>query len=351
MIHLKNRLISPCLLVVLAWCSVSLSSAQPVPTPKEHFGFNIGDDYQLATFSQTEAYFRKLDESSDRTQLFTIGKTEEGRDQFMLVVSSPENLRKLDRYQDISRKMARAEMGEVEARALALEGKAVVWIDGGLHSTETVGTHQLVETAYQLTSREDAETMKILDEVIILLVHANPDGQELVSDWYMREPVPEKRSAAHLPRLYHKYIGHDNNRDFFMFNMKESQNMARQLFVDWIPQIVYNHHQSGPPGTVVVGPPYRDPFNYVYDPILVNSLDGLGAAMHSRLNVEGKPGYGQRGSSVYSTWWNGGLRTSVYFHNMVGLLTEITGGPTPTNIPLVPGRLLPNGDSPNPVLP
>src|SRR5690606_2739676 len=134
MIHLKNRLISPCLLVVLAWCSVSLSSAQPVPTPKEHFGFNIGDDYQLATFTQTEAYFQKLDESSDRAQLFTIGKTEEGRDQFMLVVSSPENIRDLAKYQDISQKMARAELDEQTARELASKGKAVVWIDGGLHA-------------------------------------------------------------------------------------------------------------------------------------------------------------------------------------------------------------------------
>ena len=347
----KNNLIRHLLSIAVAVFLTSVSYAQSVPTPKSHFGFDIGDDYQLATYTQTEAYFRKLDKSSDRAQLFTIGQTEEGRDQLMLVVSSPENLRDLAKYQEISQKMARAELDEQQARELALAGKAVVWIDGGLHATETVGTHQLIETAYQLTSRADAETREILDNVIILLVHANPDGQELVSGWYMREPVPEKRSTAYLPRLYHKYIGHDNNRDFFMFNMKESQNMARQLFVDWTPQIVYNHHQSGPPGTVVVGPPYRDPFNYVYDPILVNSLDGLGAAMHSRLNVEGKPGYGQRGSSVYSTWWNGGLRTSVYFHNMVGLLTEIIGGPTPSDIPLVPGRLLPNSDSPNPVLP
>ncbi len=349
--YMKNKFLFTSPLFVMLLFLLRVTYAQEVPSPKEHFGFHIGDDYQLATFTQTEAYFRKLDESSDRAQLVTIGKTEEGRDQFMLVVSSPENLRNLKRYQEISQKMARAEIEEEEAKALALEGKAVVWIDGGLHATETVGTHQLIETAYQLTSRQDAETKEILDHVIILLVHANPDGQELVSNWYMRESVPEKRSMSRLPRLYHKYIGHDNNRDFFMFNMKESQNMGRQLFVDWIPQIVYNHHQSGPAGTVVVGPPYRDPFNYVYDPILMTSLDALGAAMHNRLNVEGKAGYAQRGGSVFSTWWNGGLRTSVYFHNMIGILTEITGSPTPTTIPLVPGRLLPNGDSPNPVLP
>lgn len=136
-----------------------------------------------------------------------------------------------------------------------------------------------------------------------------------------------------------------------MLNMNESKNLSRQLFVEWIPQIVFNHHQPAPAGTVVVGPPYRDPFNYVYDPILMTSLDALGAAIHTRLNVEDKPGYGQRGSSPYSTWWNGGLRTTVYFHNMIGILTEIIGGPTPHTIPLVPDRLLPRSDSPNPVLP
>jgi hypothetical protein len=190
-----------------------------------------------------------------------------------------------------------------------------------------------------------------MDNVIVLMSHANPDGQELQSDWYMREKDPKKRSLSGLPRLYEKYAGHDNNRDFFMLNLKETQNIGRQLFVEWIPQIMYNHHQAGPAGTVVAGPPYRDPYNYVFDPMVLTSLDAVGAAMHNRMNVEGKPGYTQRGGSVFSTWYNGGLRTTTYFHNMIGLLTEIVGSPTPSDIPLVPSRLLPNGDSPNPVLP
>jgi hypothetical protein len=209
----------------------------------------------------------------------------------------------------------------------------------------------LIQMAYNLSSKIDAETNKILDDVIVLVTHANPDGQELQSDWYMREKDPKKRSLSGLPRLYEKYAGHDNNRDFFMLNLKETQNIGRQLFVEWIPQIMYNHHQAGPAGTVVAGPPYRDPYNYVFDPMVLTSLDAVGAAMHNRMNVEGKPGYTQRGGSVFSTWYNGGLRTTTYFHNMIGLLTEIVGSPTPSDIPLVPSRLLPNGDSPNPVLP
>ncbi|MES2417627.1 MAG: M14 metallopeptidase family protein [Bacteroidota bacterium] len=338
-------------IIAMLFC-VQASVAQNIPTPKEHFGFNIGDDYQLANYTQTEAYFKKLAATSNRVKLVDIGKTEEGRSQYMLIVSSPENLKNLEKYKAISQRMAHAEgLTPEEAKALAAEGKAVVWIDGGLHANEVVGAHQLIQMAYNLSSRTDAETTKILDKVIVLMTHANPDGQELVSNWYMREKDPLKRTTSGLPRLYEKYAGHDNNRDFFMLNLKETQNMGRQLFVEWIPQIMYNHHQAGPAGTVVAGPPFRDPYNYVFDPIILTSIDAIGAAMHNRLNVESKPGYTQRGGSVFSTWYNGGLRTTTYFHNMVGLLTEIVGSPTPSAIPLVPSRLLPNGDSPNPILP
>lgn len=347
-----TKFYAPRLLALLLVCCTLSSFGQTVPSPKEHFGFDIGDDYKLANFTQTEAYFRKLAAASNRVKLVDIGKTEEGRTQFMMIVSSPENLQKLDRYKQISQQLAHAEgLTAAQAKALAAEGKAVVWIDGGLHANEVVGIHQLIQTAYELTSRTDAETKNILDHVIILMTHANPDGQELISNWYMREKDPLKRSLSGVPVLYQKYVGHDNNRDFFMLNMKETQNIGRQLFVEWLPQIMYNHHQAGPAGTVVAGPPYRDPFNYVFDPVLMTSIDAVGAAMHNRMNIESKPGYTQRGGSVYSTWYNGGLRTTTYFHNMVGILTEIIGSPTPANIPLVPSRLLPNGDSPNPIAP
>jgi hypothetical protein len=329
-----------------------VSIGQQIPSPKEHFGFNIGDNYRLATYAQTESFFKKLDQSSDRAIMQTIGKTEEGRDQFMMIVTSPANQIKLASYKEISQKLARAEnLSDADARKLAAEGKAVVWIDGGLHATEVVGAHQLIEIAYQLCSRNDDETKYILDNVIVLIVHANPDGQELVSNWYMRNSDSSKRTTAYLPRLYEKYAGHDNNRDFYMMNLKETQNMGRQLYVEWIPQIMYNHHQTGPQGTVVAGPPFRDPFNYVFDPLVMTSLDAVGAAMINRLIQENKPGYTQRAGSPYSTWYNGGLRTTTYFHNMIGLLTEIIGSPTPSEIPVVPNRLIPSSANPFPITP
>jgi hypothetical protein len=281
-----------------------------------------------------------------------IGKTAEGRPQLMAIISSPDNHKKLDRYKEIARRLALAEgLTDDQARALAREGRAVVWIDGGLHATEVLGAQQLMETVYQLISRSDPETMRLLEDVIVLAVHANPDGMDLVSDWYTREKEPTKRSTAGIPRLYQKYIGHDNNRDFYLSSQPESTNMNRILYQEWFPQIVYNHHQTGPQGTVLFAPPFRDPFNYVYDPLIPAQLDLVGAAMHSRFASEGKPGAATREGAGYSTWWNGGLRTTVYFHNQIGLLTETIGNPTPIEIPLLPERQIPSSDLFAPIAP
>jgi hypothetical protein len=348
------------LAAALSAVSLCAQSAPKITTPREALGFNLGDDYMVANYTQLEAYWKKLAGESDRMKLVSMGKTEEGREQWMAILSSPGNIRNLDHYKQISRKLALAEgVGEEEAHALAGEGKAVVWIDGGLHASESVGSQQLMEMVYQLASRSDPETLRFLNDVIVLCVQANPDGQELIANWYMRGaekpdgPLREPllRSMDNLPRLYAKYIGHDDNRDFYMSNMKETTNMNRQLFLEWFPQIVYNHHQTGPAGAVIFMPPFRDPFNYNFDPLVPLSIDMVGAAMHSRLVAEGKGGSAMRSGSNYSTWWNGGLRTVTYFHNMIGILTEIIGSPTPTSLAVVPGKQLPQGDWPMPSAP
>jgi len=339
-----------CLVLLAALLALASTAAHAaLPSPREHFGFAIGDDYQLATYTQTEQYFRRLAEASERLHLVEIGKTSEGRAQLMLIASSPENLAHLEDYRQISARLAYARDDETAARQLAASGKAVVWIDGGLHANETVGTHQLIETVWQLASRNDAETLRILDDTIVLLVHANPDGQELISNWYMREPVPEKRSLNFVPRLYQKYAGHDNNRDFYLAALQETRNMNTIAYTRWYPQIIYNHHQSSPRGTVIVIPPYRDPYNYNIDSMVPVGLEALGAAMNTRFLQEGKPGAVSKRGSVYSTWWNGGLRTTPYFHNMLGVLTEITGHPTPMEMPFLANRQLPDSNLPAPV--
>ncbi len=346
-----KSLLLPLVALVVAFAPAGAAEAR-VTSPKEHFGFHIGDDYQLATYTQTEAYFKKLAAESDRVRLVDMGQTEENRTQWMLVITAPENSSSLDRYKAIAQKLARAEgVTDEQAKALASEGKAVVWIDGGLHASETVGTHQLIETAWQLASATDPEMLRILKDVIVLCAHANPDGQELVSNWYLRESDPSKRSTSFLPRLYQKYIGHDNNRDFHLSAMKESTNINRQLYLEWFPQVVYNHHQSGPAGTIIFVPPFRDPFNYNFDPMVVVGVEALGNVIQQRFLEEAKPGATSRSGANYSTWWNGGLRTTAYFHNMIGLLTEIVGSPTPMRIPLVAKRQLPSNDLTAPVAP
>lgn len=326
--------------------------AATVTSPKQFFGANLGDDYFLANYKQLTAYWTKLERESERFKIVNIGKTEEGRDQLMGIVTSPANHKKLADFQATARKLARAEgIGQAEARKLALHGKAVVWIDGGLHATETLCAQVLMETVYQLLAADDAESLRILDDVIILFVHANPDGMDLVADWYMKETDKTKRTLTGLPRLYQKYIGHDNNRDFYANTQAETKNMNRVLYREWFPQIVYNHHQTGPPGTVLFIPPFRGPFNYNVDPLVMNGVDAVGAAMLQRFLVEGKPGATCRSGATYSAWFNGGLRTTTYFHNMIGLLSETIGNPTPMQIPFRPDLQLSRPDYLAPIVP
>ncbi len=320
-----------------------------ITTPKEQFGANVGDDYFLISYSQLVDYWNKLDKESNRMQLEAIGKTAEGRTQYMAVITSPKNFEKLDTYKEISRKLALADqITEQEAKEYSKIGKAVIWIDGGLHATEVVGANQLVEMAYQMVSANDDETNRFLDDIFLLLVHANPDGMDLVANWYMSEKDPKKRTFSTIPRLYQKYIGHDNNRDFYMMNQIETENMSRTMYMDWFPQIMYNHHQTAPPGLIVFVPPFRDPANYHYDPLLILGIESVGLAMHNRLASENKPGAGMRSTASFSIWYNGSLRTTGYFHNQIGMLTEMMGNPTPMELGFFPDRQLASNDFPFP---
>jgi hypothetical protein len=340
------------LLVGAAPYAQTKRAAATVATPKEQFGHDIGDDYFLVNYTQYVEYLRKLEQQSDRMTVMEIGKTEEGRPELTAIITSPENHKRLAQLKEMNRKLAMAEgLTDDQARRLAKDGKAVVWIDGGLHATEVLGAQQLIELIYRLNSRTDAETMRILSDDIVLCTLVNPDGMELVSNWYMRDQDEKKRSTNGIPRLYQKYIGHDDNRDFYMMNMSESANANKVMYREWYPAIMYNHHQTGPAGAVLFAPPFRDPFNYNFDPLIPLGIDMVGSAIHTRLAVENKPGAVMRSGAPYSTWFNGGLRTTAYFHNQIGILTETIGNPTPVEIPFVPDMQLPRADVPNPIAP
>src|ERR1700730_1641728 len=328
------------------------TTAGKITSPKEQFGHDVGDDYVLVNYTGYERYLKTLARESARMTVMDIGRTAEGRTEYTAIITSPENHRNLARYRDINRRLALAEeLTADQARQLSRDGKAVIWIDGGLHATEVLGAQQLVELIYRLNSRTDAETMRILNDDIVLCTLVNPDGMELVSNWYMRETDERRRSTSGLPRLYQKYIGHDNNRDFYMMNQPESENANRIMYREWYPAIMYNHHQTGPPGAVLFAPPFRDPFNYNFDPLIPLGIDMVGSAIHTRLAAEGKTGAVMRSGAPYSTWFNGGIRTTSYFHNQIGILTEMIGNPTPVTIPFVPEMQLPRADVPNPITP
>ena len=153
----------------------------------------------------------------------------------------------------------------------------------------------------------------------LLVPNMNPDGTTIVAEWYMQHVGTEYEDAP-LPELYQKYVGHDNNRDWFMFNQPESQNIGRQLYQEWFPQIVYNQHQTGPFPSRIFIPPFAEPVNPNIPPLVMRGINAVGSAMGRRFDQEGKSGVVSRVG--FDTWWNGGMRTAPYFHNMIGILTE-----------------------------
>lgn len=313
--------------LVLAFLSTPANLVPPgpacaqVPTPADVIGFAPGTDYELARYDDIVRYFRALDAASDRVIVEEIGRSARGKPMLLALISSEENLRNRERYRDIARRLARArDPSDEEARALAAEGKAIVWIDGGLHATEVAHGQMTPELGWWLATDEGEEARRVRDNVILLLMpNMNPDGLDIVAEWYARN-LGTPYETSRPPELYHHYIGHDNNRDWYMFTQAETRAVARQLYHVWFPQIVYNHHQSGPfPGRIWT-PPFENPVNPNLDPLVVSSINQIGESMKKRFDEEGKPGASSR--IVYDMWWNGSMRGAPDFHNMLGFLTE-----------------------------
>ena len=303
-----------------------------VPTPADVIGFAPGEDYKLAGYAPIKAYFEALAASSDRMMLEQIGESTRGEPLYLAVVSSPENLARVDRLREITRTLAYARdpdvgygsiLPEDRARELAKEGVAIVWIDGGLHATEVAHGQVMPEMAHHFVTDESAETRRIRENTVLLLMpNMNPDGLNIVADWYMSN-VGGEFEMSRVPELYHHYIGHDNNRDWYMLTQVETRAVTNQLYHNWFPQIVYNQHQSSPfPGRIWM-PPFENPVSPHLDPLLVSSLNQMGHSMRKRFDVEGKPGVNS--DIVFDLWWNGSMRGGPDYHNMLGFLTETAG--------------------------
>jgi hypothetical protein len=322
-VRLLVRLVAG-LTIALAPLAAAGRAATP-PAPALLLGFEPCADFKLATYEAIDAYLRALDAASDRLTLVEIGRSVEGRPLRLAIISSPKNLDRLERHRTaaaalaLGRRDGRA-LEDTDARKLARDGRAVVWVDFGLHSSEVAHAQAAPLFAWRMVSGETPEIRRIRDEVILLLMpNMNPDGTTQVADWYMRH-VGTPYEKAPLPELYHRYVGHDNNRDWFMLTQPESQAVARQLYQVWFPQIVHNQHQEAPFPARIFVPPFADPVNPHIPPLVVRGINVVGDAITRRLEQEGKVGAVSR--LQFDTWWNGGMRTAPYFHNMIGILTE-----------------------------
>ena len=290
------------------------------PSPKEHFGFEPGEDYKLAGYEPVVSYFRKLAATSDRIRLVQFGTSSEGRPMVAAFLSDAANLKQLDRWRDINRRLALGLASPEEARRLAGEGKAIVWIDSGLHATEVAPVQHAPHLAWRMITDESDEVRRIRANVILIQVPViNPDGLDMVAEWYAKN-AGTPHEIAPLPWLYQKYAGHDNNRDYFMYNLPETRHVGKMLFQEWFPHIVYNQHQVAPFPARIFIPPYAEPLNPNIPPAVMEGIHRIGSVMKERFLREEKPGAVSYLS--FDAWWNGGLRSAPAFHNMHGILTE-----------------------------
>lgn len=300
----------------------SLPLVAQVPSPKAVLGFHPTDDRTIADWNQISDYFSKLDRASRKVAVREIGKTTLGKPLIVAFISSADNIRDLERYREISAKLAdpRTISGEAELAKLTKDGKAVVSIACSIHSTEIVASQMSMNLAYELATATDADTKEILENTILLLIpSSNPDGVDIVANWY-RKTLGTKSEGTAPPELYHHYAGHDNNRDWFMLNLVETQAITKLYWREWFPQIVYDVHQQGQIASRFMIPPFFDPPNPRISPAILREVGLIGYKMAADLQSKGVRGVAT--NSTYDTWWHGGYRTAPYYHNSIGILSE-----------------------------
>ncbi len=310
-----------------------------IPSPEEFFGHQMGADRQLARWDRLVEYYELLGDASDRIVVEEVGESTLGNPFLVIYVSSPENLANRDeirRMNDILSDPRGRTTAEVDR---AVENGKVVFLQGyALHSTEVAGSQSAAEVMYQFATRNDAEIELILDETLSIIVPGmNPDGINIVTDWY-DQWVGTEYEAVGLPELYHHYIGHDNNRDAFMQNTVESQYVARLLFRDWIPQAFIDHHQMGAYTARIYLPPYAEPIRPDGDPLVWREMAWYGAHMAYKMDEHELEG--AIGAAIYSGWGHFGFHWITPFHNIAGMLTESASARLATPLYVHPDQLV-----------
>jgi hypothetical protein len=300
----------------------SFAHAAEPPTPEAFLGHRVGADGKLADFAQIVRYFETLDRASGRLTLMPLGPTTLGRTMVMAVITSEANMRSLDRYRQIAKRLADPRgLSLDEQKALVAEGKAIVLVSCSIHSSEIGASQMSMEWAWQLVTSQDPAVLKRLDDVILLLAPSiNPDGTDMIVDHY-RKFAGTPYEGGRLPWLYHHYAGHDNNRDWFMLNLRETRLINRVLHHDWFPQVFLDEHQMGGTGPRIFVPPYTDPFTTLALPLQWRMNDLIGVSMALRLEQQRKSGVIT--GYAYDAYWPGGTKNTACLKNVIGLLTEV----------------------------
>src|SRR5215475_3802134 len=332
---------STVILALLLTATVAQLCAQKsthVPTPSEFLGFEVGADRKLADYRQIAAYFKALAAASNRVQIEVLGKTTLGEEMFMAVISTPDNLRSKTKYQEIAHRLADPRgLSKEQIDSLANDGKSIFLLTCNIHSTEIGSSQMAMEWAYKLATTSDPEMLRRLGDTIVLLVPSlNPDGQIMVTDWY-KKWVGTKYEGGAMPYLYHHYVGHDDNRDWYMLTQIETKNMNRAVYHEWFPQFWLDEHQMGSNGPRIYIPPNADPVAKLVNPLVHRGDNLVGADMGWRLEEAGKSGviFGYS----YDAYWPGGTRNTGWWKNMYGVLTEVASARIATPAQIAPTEL------------
>lgn len=302
-----------------------------IQSPRDFLGFEIGAERKLADMVQIVAYFRQLGEASDRVLVQEVGKTTEGNPFLVAFITSEKNLVDLEKYRRIQQSLADPRtLSTAQAEEMISRGRAIVMINCSIHATEVGASQMSLQLAYDLATKDDPQTHRILDNVILLLTPMhNPDGLQMVVDWYKKH-LGTKYEGGRMPWLYHRYVGHDNNRDWFMFTQKETR-LTIQVHNAWHPQVVVDMHQMGSNGARLFVPPFVDPYEPNIDPILRQQVAVMGTFMASELTAQGKAGVMH--SSGYDAWTP--ARAYHHYHGGIRILTEAASVriATPIDVP------------------
>ena len=323
--------------VALTLATLGLLSAQEVPTPESHFGFEIGSERSLANWTELTAYYEVLASASERVKVDTLGLTTMGRPFVMVTVTSEENQSRLSELHDIQMRLAdpRRVSGSEELQDLLAAGRTVVLITHAIHSTEVGGAQTAARLLHRLASSNEERVREILDNVILLDIPSlNPDGTEWVVDWY-NEWLGTEYEASSLPWLYHYYVGHDNNRDWYAFTQKETQLTVLGAHNAWHPQIVHDIHQMGGSGARIFFPPYIDPIEHNVDPALISAVNMLGTAMAAELGAQGKPGIVT--DAIYDGFTP--ARAYQHYHGGARILSETASADIATSVNVSPSSI------------